>query len=66
MNTQSTPRPFPIRSVQGGGSNQPPRQKQPLSQQVAANDEYGGIPDEDREHIDEVVSLYATGCPILR
>lgn len=33
------------------------QRRQPIPQQVAANDDYGSISDEDREHIDEVVSI---------
>lgn len=70
MNSQSTPRPFPIRSIQGNNNNnnnnnnnsnnngaQASRNRQSVSQPPAppVDDEYGGIPSEDREHIDEVV-----------
>ncbi|POR39384.1 Cell division control protein 31 [Tolypocladium paradoxum] len=53
MNTHSTPRPFAMRSI-AGGSSQQPQQRQPPAPQVSTNEEYGAIPDEDRDHIDEV------------
>lgn len=56
FNSQSiTPRPFGGRSL-AGGANQDQRQRQPPPPpQVSSNEDYAGIPDEDREHIDEVV-----------
>ncbi|EGX93108.1 EF hand family protein [Cordyceps militaris CM01] len=46
-----TPRPFAGRSLAG----QDQRQRQPPPPpQVSSNEDYAGIPDEDREHIDEV------------
>ncbi|OTA03464.1 hypothetical protein A9Z42_0039490 [Trichoderma parareesei] len=50
-----TPRPFPGRSIPGG-SNQHSQQRNPPAPQVSSNEDYGNIADEDREHIDEVVS----------
>lgn len=70
MNPHATPRPFPGRSI-GPGSlqqhqfqqthqqSQPQQpQRQPLAPQVSASEEYASIADEDREHIDEVVSCF--------
>lgn len=55
MNSHTTPRPgFPVRSM-GGGSGHPPQSRQPVAPQVSNNEEYSTIPEEDREHIDEVV-----------
>lgn len=49
-----TPRPFAGRSLAG----QDQRQRQPPPPpQVSSNEDYAGIPDEDREHIDEVFDL---------
>lgn len=73
MNPHATPRPFPGRSIGPGsiqqhqfqqtqqqqGQQQQP-QRQPLAPQVSANEEYASIADEDREHIDEVVSSICT------
>lgn len=57
MNSHTTPRPgFPIRSM-GGGSSHPPQSRQPVAPQVSNNEEYSTIPEEDREHIDEVFDL---------
>ncbi|KAK8142468.1 hypothetical protein G3M48_008719, partial [Beauveria asiatica] len=50
-----TPRPFAGRSLAGASSGQDQRQRQPPPPpQVSSNEDYAGIPDEDREHIDEV------------
>lgn len=67
MNPHATPRPFPGRSIgpsslqhQFQQTQQPQpqqQQRQPLAPQVSANEEYASIADEDREHIDEVVSF---------
>ncbi|KAH7175688.1 hypothetical protein EDB81DRAFT_16751 [Dactylonectria macrodidyma] len=57
MNSHTTPRPsFPVRSL-AGGSNHPPQSRHPVAAQVSSNEEYNTIPDEDREHIDEVFDL---------
>ncbi|CAH0052906.1 unnamed protein product [Clonostachys solani] len=56
MNIHSTPRPFPIRSGPGG-QGQASQQKQPAAPQVLNNEDYNSIPEEDREHIDEVFGL---------
>lgn len=61
MNAHTTPRPFAMRSI-AGASNQQPQQKQPPPPQVSSNEEYGAIADEDREHIDEVVSFLSTAA----
>ncbi|EJP67947.1 hypothetical protein ACQRIT_004653 [Beauveria bassiana] len=53
-----TPRPFAGRSLAGASSAHDQRQRQPPPPpQVSSNEEYAGIPDEDREHIDEVFDL---------
>ncbi|KAM3507399.1 hypothetical protein MY10362_001781 [Beauveria mimosiformis] len=53
-----TPRPFAGRSLAGASSAQDQRQRQPPPPpQVSSNEDYAGIPDEDREHIDEVFDL---------
>lgn len=60
FNSQSiTPRPFASRSIGGASSGQDhQRQRQPPPPpQVSSNEDYAGIPDEDREHIDEVFDL---------
>ncbi|KAM3561962.1 hypothetical protein ARSEF4850_002978 [Beauveria asiatica] len=50
-----TPRPFAGRSASSG---QDQRQRQPPPPpQLSSNEDYAGIPDEDREHIDEVFDL---------
>ena len=55
MNSHTTPRnAFQGRSL--GGSGLPPQSRQPVAPQVSANEDYSTIPEEDREHIDEVVS----------
>ncbi|KAH6894314.1 hypothetical protein B0T10DRAFT_249218 [Thelonectria olida] len=57
MNSQTTPRPaFPMRSL-AGGSGHPPQSRQPVAPLVSSNEEYSTIPEEDREHIDEVFDL---------
>lgn len=55
MNPHATPRPFPIRSIPGGSGQQTAQQRQPVAPQVSNNEEYNTMPEEDREHIDEVV-----------
>ncbi|CZS80135.1 unnamed protein product [Fusarium graminearum] len=53
MNSHTTPRTaFQGRSL--GGSGIPPQSRQPVAPQVSANEDYSTIPEEDREHIDEV------------
>lgn len=76
MNSHTTPRPLPGRSIGTGATShfqplqqqqqlqqQQPQQQQgsqrpqqPLAPQVSSSEEYRAITDEDREHIDEVVS----------
>ncbi|KAH7019340.1 hypothetical protein EDB80DRAFT_197498 [Ilyonectria destructans] len=57
MNSHTTPRPsFPVRSL-AGGSNHPPQSRHPVAPQVSSNEEYNTVPEEDREHIDEVFDL---------
>lgn len=64
MNSHATPRTFPLRSMPAGTSQAQQQRQQPLAPQVSANEEYSAIPDEDRAHIDEVVSRYhAIGSP---
>ncbi|OAA70542.1 EF hand family protein [Cordyceps fumosorosea ARSEF 2679] len=54
----ATPRPFAGRSIAAVGTGQEQRQRQPPPPpQVSSNEDYAGIPDEDREHIDEVFDL---------
>lgn len=54
MNSHATPRTaFQGRSL--GGSGLPPQSRQPVAPQVSSNEDYSTIPEEDREHIDEVV-----------
>ena len=54
MNSHTTPRTaFQGRSL--GGSGLPPQSRQPVAPQVSSNEDYSTIPEEDREHIDEVV-----------
>ncbi|KAK0382801.1 hypothetical protein NLU13_9896 [Sarocladium strictum] len=70
MNTHATPRPFPVRSIPGGPTqqhqqslHQQQQQQQhrqssaPQQQQQVTEDEYALIPEEDRMHIDEVFDL---------
>lgn len=55
LGSQATPR-FGGRSIAGPSSAQDQRQRQPPPPpQVSSNEDYAGIPDEDRDHIDEVV-----------
>ncbi|PHH91051.1 hypothetical protein CDD83_1842 [Cordyceps sp. RAO-2017] len=56
MNNHTTPRPLAMRSMAGGSTQRPPP-RPPVAPQVSANEEYGAIADEDREHIDEVFDL---------
>lgn len=56
MNSHTTPRPaFPLRPLGGGVSTNAPQSRQPVAPQVSNNEDYSNIPEEDREHIDEVV-----------
>ncbi|KAF5018280.1 hypothetical protein F66182_9745 [Fusarium sp. NRRL 66182] len=62
MNSHITPRnAFQGRSL--GGSGLPPQSRQPVAPQVSANEDYSTIPEEDREHIDEVVGCAPVTCP---
>ncbi|KAH7319719.1 hypothetical protein B0I35DRAFT_429679 [Stachybotrys elegans] len=56
MNSHTTPRVFPMRSMPAA-SSQAHQQRQSLAPQVSANDDYSAIADEDRAHIDEVFDL---------
>lgn len=55
MNTHATPRGLPVRSF-ASGSHQPQPQREPAAAQVTNNEDYNSLAEEDREHIDEVVS----------
>ena len=82
MNTHATPRPFPVRSIPGGSALQQQHQQSlhqsqhqrqasmQQQQQQAPDDEYALIHEEDRMHIDEVVSppsltSYAVACHLV-
>jgi len=54
MNSHATPRGFPIRSMAASSSHLP---KQASGIPQSNNDDYNTIPEEDREHIDEVFEL---------
>ena len=62
MNPHMTPRNYPPRPMPHGGGGGGPggtsiSQSRPIPQQTQQTDEYDSIPEEDREHIDEVVSI---------
>ncbi|KOS17414.1 Caltractin [Escovopsis weberi] len=58
MNAHTTPRPFNMRSIAGGAPPvQNSQQRTAGAPQASSGEEYGGMAEEDREHIDEVFDL---------
>ncbi len=56
-----------MRSMAGSSSQQPQQQqrtRQPPAPQVTTNEEYGAIAEEDRDHVDEVVSYSPNGLSV--